>query len=83
MAGFKRAQRELGLARFDDEIGGTGSLMKRALFQAHSESKMPKRCVVWNCNNISDKGRDIKLHIIPFYGDERPIAGIELRNFLH
>mgnify|MGYP001792489100 FL=1 len=35
---------------------------------------MPKRCVVWNCSNVADKTKNIALHVIPFYGDDRPIA---------
>lgn len=37
-------------------------------------SKMPKRCVLWNCNNVVDKTKTSQFHVIPFYGDDRPIA---------
>ena len=35
---------------------------------------MPKRCVVWNCSNVADKTKNIAIHVILFYGDDRPIA---------
>ena len=40
----------------------------------HILSKMPKRCVEWNCSNVADKTKSIAIHVIPFYGDDRPIA---------
>ena len=35
---------------------------------------MPKGCVVGNCSNVADKTKNIAIHVIPFYGDDRPIA---------
>lgn len=36
-----------------------------------NSEKMPKRCVVAGCGNVSDKAKGVSLHIIPYSGDER------------
>ena len=36
--------------------------------------KMPKRCVVAGCDNVTDKEKGISLHRIPYLEDERPEA---------
>ena len=36
--------------------------------------KMPERCVVGGCSNCRDIEKGISLHVIPFYGDDRPEA---------
>ena len=33
---------------------------------------MPHRCVCANCGNVKDVARNISLHTVPYYGDERP-----------
>ena len=33
---------------------------------------MPHRCVCVNCGNIKDVAKNISLHTVPYYGNERP-----------
>ena len=33
---------------------------------------MPHRCVCANCGNIKDIAKNISLHTVPYYGNERP-----------
>ena len=33
---------------------------------------MPHRCVCANCGNIKDVAKNISLHTVPYYGNERP-----------
>ena len=33
---------------------------------------MPHRCVCANCGNIRDVAKNISLHTVPYYGNERP-----------
>ena len=35
---------------------------------------MPSRCVVGGCSNKPDAKKGIKLHIIPYFGDDCPVA---------
>jgi hypothetical protein len=42
--------------------------------KSHENEKMPNRCVVGSCSNVTDTEKGISLHFIPFAGDERPEA---------
>ena len=37
-------------------------------------NKMPRRCVVYGCRESACAEKSVSVHIIPYFGDERPIA---------
>jgi hypothetical protein len=45
--------------------------------KSHETEKLPNRCMVGGCSNVTDAEKDNSLHLnhfIPFVGDEMPEA---------
>jgi len=55
-----------------------GNSSSRCLFTSRIavviSKKMPSRCVVGDCSNNPNSEEGITLHIIPYFGDDRPLA---------
>jgi hypothetical protein len=44
---------------------------RKSANKSHKTAKMPNRCVVGGCSNVTDANQGISLHFIPFSGDNK------------
>ena len=47
------------------------------------DEEMPRRCVVYGCNSTPNRDEGISVHIIPFFGDNRPEAVARRRRWVN
>ena len=43
-------------------------------FRFRSSTKMPRRCVVFGCSEVANSEKGISVHVIPYFGDNRPVS---------